>query len=164
MRRLAIRLMLACALAGAAGSGWAHRVHAGIADIAFNQKTGSVEIVHTYMTHDIDALLATAAGRQVDLGKPEDEALLRRYIDERFYLVGKDKSRLPLKWVGATVGAESVVIYQELESTSLEQIAQMHNAVLTDFLPRQANTVNITREGVTTSLVFDSKTLERRLK
>ena len=164
MRRLAIRLMLACALSGAAGSGWAHRFQAGIADIAFNQKTGSVEIVHTYMTHDIDALLATAAGRQVDLGKPEDEALLRKYIDERFYLVGKDKSRLPLKWVGTTVGAESVVIYQELESTSLEQIAQMHNAVLTDFLPRQANTVNITREGVTTSLVFDSTTLERRLK
>ncbi len=164
MRRLAIRLMLACALSGAAASGWGHRFHAGIADIAFNQQTGSVEIVHTYMTHDIDALLATAAGRQVDLGKPEDEALLRKYIDERFYLVGKDKSRLPLKWVGATVGAESVVIYQELESTSLEQIAQMHNAVLTDFLPRQANTVNITREGVTTSLVFDSKTLERRLK
>lgn len=164
MKPLIVRLMLAALLSGAAVSGWAHRFHAGIADVAFNQKTGSVEIVHTYMAHDIDALLATAAGRPVDLAKPEDEALLRKYVEGRFYLVGKDKARLPLKWIGVTVSVESVVIYQELAATPMEGIAHVRNAVLMDFMPRQANTVNLTRDGATTSLTFDEKTTERRLK
>jgi hypothetical protein len=164
VKRLFPRLLLAAALCGAAQSGWAHRFHAGIADIAHNAQTGSVEIVHTYMAHDVDALLAAAAGRQVDLTKPEDEALLRKYVEQRFYLLGKDKARLPLKWIGITVSVESVIIYQELEATPLERIAQVHDEVLMDFMPRQANTVNITRDGATVSLAFDSTTPERRLR
>lgn len=158
------RLLLAALLCGVAASGWAHRFHAGIADLAFNPKTGAVEIVHTYMAHDIDALLATTAGRPVDLAKPEDEALLRKYVEDRFYLLDKNKARLPLTWVGVTVSVDSVVIYQELAATPLEQIAHLHNAVLMDAMARQANTVNVTRDGVTTSLAFDSKTTERRLR
>ena len=164
MNKLFARLLLAAALCGAAGGAVAHRFHAGLADIAWNQKTGSVEIVHTYMAHDVDALLAGLARRQIDLTQPEDEALLRKYVQERFYLLGKDKARLPLKWIGISVSVESVVIYQELEGTSLDKIAQVHDEVLMDFLPRQANTVNVTRDGVTSSMTFDSATPQRTLK
>jgi hypothetical protein len=157
-------MLLAGVLCLAAAPGWAHRFHAGIADVVHNDKTGSVEIVHTYMAHDIDALLATAARRPVDLTKPEDEALLRSYVEQRFFLLGHDQARLPLKWIGVTVSVESVVIYQELERAPLDSVARIHNGVLTDFMPRQANTVNITREGVTSSLAFDSSTEERRAK
>lgn len=162
--RLQLRLLLAAALCGVAAGAAAHRFHAGIADIAFNHHTGSVEIVHTYMAHDIDALLATRAGRQVDLTQPEDEALLRQYVQERFFLLGADQARLPVKWVGIAVGVESVTIYQELEATPLARIAQVHDAVLMDFMPRQSNTVNVTRDGATVSLSFDEKTVARRLK
>ena len=164
MKRFAATLMLAAALCGGAAPASAHRFHAGLADIVFNQQTGSVEVVHTYMAHDIDALLAAQAGRQIDLTKPEDEALLRKYVEERFYLLGQDKARLPLKWVGVTVSVESVVIYRELAATPLASIAQVHDEVLMDFMPRQANTVNVTRDGVTVSLAFDSTTPQRRLK
>ena len=164
MNQLFARLLLAAALCGAATGAWAHRFHAGLADIAHNQKTGSVEIVHTYMAHDVDALLAGLAKRQVDLTQPEDEALLRKYVEERFYLLGKDKGRLPLKWVGITVSVESVVVYQELEASPLDRIAQIHDEVLMDFMPRQANTVSITRDGVTASLMFDSTTPRRTLR
>lgn len=164
MKRYAVRLLLAGALLGAGQSAFAHRFHAGIADITFNAQTGSVEVVHTYMAHDIDALLAAQAGRQVDLTKPEDEALLRKYVEERFYLLGKDKARLPLAWVGVTVSVESVVIYRELAATPLASVVQVHDEVLMDFMPRQANTVNVTRDGATVSLAFDSTTPERRLK
>jgi hypothetical protein len=164
VKRLAARLLLAAALCGASASASAHRFHAGLADIAFNQQTGSVEVVHTYMAHDLDALLVAQAGRPVDMSKPEDEALLRKYVEERFYLMGKDKARLPLRWVGISVGVDSVVIYRELPATPLASIAQVHDEVLMDVMPRQANTVNITRDGVTTSLAFDSTTPERRLK
>ncbi len=161
---LTARLLLAALLCAGSSSALAHRFHAGLADIAFNDKTGNVEIVHTYMAHDIEALVATIAQRQVDLTQPEDEALLRTYIEQRFYIVGQDGARLPLKWVGMTVSVESIVIYQELAATPLARLAQVHDAVLVDFLPRQANTVNLTREGATVSLTFDEKTRERRIK
>jgi hypothetical protein len=163
-RLLLARLLLAVALCGVGTAASAHRFHAGIADIGFNAKTGSVEVVHTYMAHDIDALLATQAGRQIDLTQSEDEALLRAYVQERFFLLGADQARLPLKWIGITVSVESVTIYQELAATPLSRIAQVHDQVLMDFMPRQANTVNVTRDGVTVSLSFDEKTAERRLK
>ena len=164
MKCLAARLLLAVALCGAAAPALAHRFHAGLADIAFNDKTGNVEVVQTYMAHDIDALLASQAGRQVDLTQPADEALLRKYIGERFYLLDKDKARLPLKWVGITVSVDSVVVFQELEATPLAGIAHVHDEVLMDFMPRQANTVNVTRDGATVSLAFDCVTPQRRLK
>ena len=164
MKRVALRLLLAAAFLGTGASASAHRFHAGLADITFNQRTGSVEVVHTYMAHDIDALLAAQTGRQVDLTKPEDEALLRNYVEQRFYLLDKNKARLPLQWVGITVSVETVIIYRELPATPLANIAQVHDEVLMDVMPRQANTVNITHDGVTASLAFDSSTPERRVK
>ena len=164
MKRLGARLLLAAALCGAGASASAHRFHAGLADIVFNQQSGSVEVVHTYMAHDLDALLAAQEGRPIDLTKPEAEALLRKYVEARFYLLDQNQARLPLQWVGITVGIDTVIIYRELPATPLASIARVHDEVLMDVMPRQANTVNITRDGATVSLAFDSTTAQRRLK
>lgn len=160
MKKLMLALLLCVASAGAL----AHRFHTGIAEIAHNDKTGSVEIVHTLMAHDIDALLAARNKGPVDLADPAGEALLRQYLDERFYLLSKNGKRLPLKWVGMNAGVESVLIYQELEKTSLAAVAKVHNDILVDLLPRQTNTINLKRDGQIRSLSFDRKTTERPLK
>jgi hypothetical protein len=160
MKRLILLAVLLCASAAS----FAHRFHAGMTDIAFNDKTGSVEVVHTYMAHDIDAVLAELHGRPVDLGQSAGEALLRQYIERHFYLLGADKRRIALKWVGITVSVDSVVIYQEAERTALPALAAMHNEVLVGFLPRQANTVNVRQDGQIRSLTFDRKYPERTLK
>ncbi len=116
------------------------------------------------MSHDIDAMLAALHKRQVDLAQPADEALLREYIQARFQLLGADRQRLPLKWVGVSLSTESVVIYQELESSTLADLAQVRNQVLVEFLPRQVNTVNIRQDGQIRTLTFDRKNAERRLR
>lgn len=160
MKKLILALVLCVASAGAA----AHRFHSGITEIAQNDKTGSVEVVHTLMAHDIDALLAARNKGPVDLSDAANEPLLRKYIETHFYLLAKNGKRLPLKWVGMNAGVESVVIYQELEKTPLAAVARIHDDILVDFLPRQANTVNIKRGGEIRSLSFDRKTIERALK
>jgi hypothetical protein len=160
VRRLALAALLCCASMATQ----AHRFQAGIAEISFNQNSGSVEVVHTYMAHDIEALLAALAGRQVDLSRSEDEALLRQYVERQFYLQDADGARLPLKWVGMTANVDSVVLYQELPATALARVALVHDAVLADVLPRQANTVNISSGGQVRTLEFDAKTLDRRVK
>mgnify|MGYP006317592165 CR=1 FL=1 len=105
------------------------------------------------MTHDIESLLANLYQRQFDLQDPDDEAILRKYIEQQFYLLAADKSRLPLRWVGVTVDTQSVVIYQELAATPLEKIAAIHDEVLIDFLPDQVNTINMAPGGASRSPV-----------
>jgi hypothetical protein len=59
----------------------AHNFHMGIADISYNERTGSTEIVHTYTAHDLATLLTNLYGRQFDLGRADSEAPLRRYVE-----------------------------------------------------------------------------------
>ncbi|MGX4643684.1 DUF6702 family protein [Massilia sp. SYSU DXS3249] len=155
------KTMIAAVLFCVSGAVAAHRFHAGIADISFNARTGSTEIVHTYMAHDIEALLANLYGRQFDLTDPEDQEVLRKYVEPRFWLEGQDKARLTLRWVGMTIDPTNVTIYQEIEQTPLWKAAAVRNAILVDFLPDQVNTVNLNEGNAVRTLTFDRTTTEQ---
>jgi hypothetical protein len=164
MARTSFTMALAAALVFFSAAPQAHLFHAGITDISFNEKTGSTEIVHTYMTHDVEALLGELYQRQFDLSQPEDEAILRKYIEKQFFILGPDQRRLPLHWVGVQVDIDSVTIYQEIEHTPLSQAARIHQDVLSDFVADQANTVNIKQGGAIRTLSFDHKTTDQNLR
>lgn len=164
MKRLALRLTVAALLACAGTGALAHRFHTGITDLSHNARTDSVEVVHTLMAHDIDALLAMRGRRPVDVAEADGEALLRAYMDEHFYLLGADGKRLPLKWIGLRAGVESVIVFQELERSSLASVARVHNDILADFLPNQSNTVNIRTGSEIRSQSFTHKNSDQALK
>jgi hypothetical protein len=154
----------AIALACMAGAASAHTFHAGLTDISFNARTGSTEVVHTYMAHDVEALLSNLYQRDFDLAQPEDQAVLRKYVEKQFWLGAKDKGRLPLRWIGMTIDAQSVTIYQEAEKTPLSNTAMVHDEVMIDFLPDQVNTVNLNEAGKTRTFTFDAKTAEQAVR
>jgi hypothetical protein len=133
----------------------AHNYHMGIADISYNDRTGSTEIVHTYTAHDVATLLTRQAGHNVDLGQAGSEALLRKYAEQQFYLSSRDGKRLPLKWVGMKADADSVVIFQEVSGARLAAGTRIHNAVLVDLIATQKNTVNVQAAGPVKTLIFD---------
>ena len=147
-----VMLLCACVTVNAA----AHRFHAGIVDISYNERTGSTEVVHTYMAHDVEALLAESYQRRFDLSDPEDQAVLRKYVEKQFWLADKAGRRLPLHWVGVTVDTDSVVVYQEAVRTPVANVETIHDAVLSDFLPDQQNTVNLTANGGVRTFGFTS--------
>jgi hypothetical protein len=155
------KLLFAATLLFVSAAAGAHRFHMGITEVAYNARTNSTEIVHTYMAHDVEALLMNLYGRQFDLGDPEDQAVLRKYVEGRFWLMGQDKARLPVRWVGMTADSQSVVIYQELENAPLSKTAAIHQGVLIDFLPDQVNTVNLNEAGAVRSLTFTQAALEQ---
>jgi hypothetical protein len=147
-------LMLLCACVSIGAS--AHRFHAGITDISYNERTGSTEVVHTYMAHDVEALLAALYQRRFDLSDPIDQAVLRKYVEKRFWLADGDGRRLPLDWVGVTVDTDSVVVFQEAVRTPVVKVETIHDAVLSDFLTDQQNTVNLTANGSLRTFGFTS--------
>ena len=160
------RLLAGCVLtlSLSASAAFAHQFHVAYTDVSFNERSGSVEVVHTLHTDDVDALLANLYQRQFDLTVPEDEAVLRKYSEKQFWVAGADGKRLPLHWVGLTVGPETVVIYQEIADTPLNKAALIHHAVLSDFLADQTNTLNITENGAVRTLSFTRQAQELPLR
>jgi hypothetical protein len=163
MKFHAARAWLAAALACCCMAAGAHQFHFGITDVSFNAKTGSTEIVHTYMMDDIDALLSNLYQRQFDLTQPEDEAVLRKYIEKQFWMQAFDNKRLPVRWLGLRVGPESVVIYQEIENTPLAAAKAIHDEVLIDFIAEQSNTVTVHDKDMMSTLTFDRKKTDQRV-
>ena len=159
LRRL--RLCVATVLALAGTEVHAHNFHMGIADISYNERTGGTEIVHTYTAHDLATLLTNLYGRQFDLGQPESEAPLRRYVDKQFRIEGPNGERLRVNWVGVKADADSVVILQEIEHVKLASGTRIHNALLIDFLPSQKNTVNLQTDGPVQTLIFDQSSIDQ---
>jgi hypothetical protein len=155
---------LATTLACIAAAASAHTFHAGITDISFNERTGSTEVVHTYMAHDVEALLTNMYQRDFDLTQPDDQAVLRKYVEKQFWLASGDKARLPLRWIGMTIDTQNVVIYQEVEKTPLAKTAAVHDAVMVDFLPDQVNTVNLNEPGNIRTFTFGEKTTEQAVR
>jgi len=139
----------------------AHRFHTSITDVSYNARTKSTEVVHTYMAHDIEALLMNLYQRQFDLSDPEDQEVLRKYIEQQFVIKGADNKPLKLRWVGMTADAQSVVVFQEAEQTQVSQAAVIRQGVLIDFLPDQVNTVNLNEAGTVRSLTFMRQALEQ---
>ena len=163
-----IKSIISAALLAAAvlssGTALAHRFHAGMTDVSQNAKTGSIEIVHAYMAHDLEALLAHLNKGQSDLTQPEDDAALREYMGQRFYLESADHKRIPLRWVGMNASADMVLVYQEVEKTQLDAVARVHHTVLTDLLPDQRNTVNLIGDGPRRSFTFSHDAAEQAVK
>ena len=140
----------------------AHRFHAGITDISMNPNTGSTEIVHTFMAHDVEALLENLYQRQFDLSDPEDILVFRKYFEKQFAM-NDAAGVLPLKWVGLKVDPNSVIVFQELEQRALPEQVSIRQAVLTDFLLDQVNTLNITKNGITQTHTFTRSKREQQL-
>jgi hypothetical protein len=152
------------ALAFVGATAAAHNFHAGMTDISFNERTGSTEVVHTYMAHDVEALLSNMYQRDFDLTQPDDQAVLRKYVEKQFWLQASDKGRLPLRWIGMTIDAQNVVIYQEAEKTPLSKTAAVHDEVMIDFLPEQVNTVNLNEAGTVRTFTFGAKATEQAVR
>lgn len=164
MYEYVLRGLAAAALVFISTAASAHSFHAGITDISFNERTGSTEIVHTYMAHDVETLLANLYQRDFDLTQPEDQDVLRKYVERQFWLQGQDKARLPVRWVGMTIDAQSVMVYQEAEKTPLSRTAAIHDEVMIDFLPDQVNTVNLNDGGKVRTFLFESTTTEQPVR
>jgi hypothetical protein len=116
------------------------------------------------MAHDVEALLANLYQRQFDLTQPEDEAVLRKYVEKQFWVEGAGKNRLPVRWVGMSADTQSVVIYQEIENTPLSKTVLIHDEVLIDFLPEQSNTLNFNENGTIRTMTFGRNKVDQGVR
>lgn len=142
-------LLIAC-LAWSAGA-WAHRLHAAITTVLFNDRTERIEVMHRYFSHDAEHLLRKLGG---DADIVDSEAARRgfsHYVHERFGLYSED-GQLNLKLIGVELDGDFLWVYQSapLPQPPLTSLTIEHN-VLRELWEQQTNTVNVeTRERIQT--------------
>ena len=99
-------------LALVATTAFAHKYYFGYTSIELNEKTGRLEVIHEYATHDLEYALTAITNQKVNLEKDEGVETLRAYVNDHFKITTSGKS-VTLSWVGMEMDHNLVTVYQE---------------------------------------------------
>jgi hypothetical protein len=162
--RLAGAALLAAALT--APPAHAHQLKAAISTALFNPRSGDIEVMHRFYSHDAEHALRTITGRGIDvLDDPADRMRFAVYVHERFELTGIGAELEPLSLVGAELDGDFLWVYQRtpVPQAGLEGLEARYDA-MRDLWPSQVNTLNVERGGRVRTLVFDTDDTTLRLR
>ena len=156
--------MLAAAVA--APPAHAHQLKAAISTALFNPRTGDIEVMHRFYSHDAEHAVRRITGRNSDLlDDPADRMRFAVYVHERFELTGIGAALEPLTLVGAELDGDFLWVYQRtpVPQDRLEGLEARFDA-MRDLWPSQVNTLNVERGGHVRTLVFDANDSTLRLR
>lgn len=155
--KLLRHLLLGLGMCAASCVANAHRFHAGLTEIIYNDHSGNIEIVHSFTAHDIEAVLTDIEHRQVDLDQKSSETVLQRYIEKQFVITGPNKQGLSLHWIGMRLDAEKIIIFQEVKNKKSLKNYVLRNQILIDRIASQFNTVNFIKKSKRYSQLFTNE-------
>lgn len=142
----------------------AHTFFVGSTEILVNEHTKSVEVIHRFTSHDLEALLSDKHQVSVDADSQAYIKMVRDYVMNGFSLSDKNGKQLPLVLVGVEAGINETFIYQEVAGvTRIEGVVIAHR-LLTDYFPNQKNRVNYKSKNVKGSLLFDNNVKKLQIK
>jgi hypothetical protein len=146
MRKLRLRTWLAV-LAGTlllAAPASAHRVHAGVTEIAVNPRTGEMEVMHRVFAHDLlEALGRNQLDADAFLATPEGLETVGAYAAARFRLADAEGRLLDLSYVGAEVEGEFAWIYFAAPEPPVQNAFIVDNDLLADMFDDQVMMTNL---------------------
>jgi len=140
-------------LCGLAANALAHRYFFSITDLALNENTQSIEIIHQITAHDIENAIADAKQVHFSVAHPNYESYIRQYVEKHFQL-HYDHKMVKLNWLGLEVNKGNIFIYQEADFHHSLQGLKITNSLLTDNYAKQVNTVNFHDKTIKGSLTF----------
>ena len=133
----------------------AHQQKAAITRVVFNERTGTLEVMHRFYLHDAEHAVRLLIDSDADIiGNEQTRAQFAEYVQQQFSLTSPSGEALVLSPVGHEIDGNFFWVYQErtlpVNVTSLQVI---HNA-LREVWPDQINTVNVERGCSVTTLTF----------
>jgi hypothetical protein len=133
----------------------AHGFHASFSVIEFNPRTNALELFHRIFTQDIEILLTARAGQAVSLeNSARMEKLVEGYLLDVFSIKAADGRPLKPNWVGMKIQVDTLFVYQEIKAMAEVKGLVINSQILTETHPGQVNSVNITMNGRTQTLIF----------
>ena len=138
---------------------WAHQKKTAITTILFNERTANIEIMHRFLIHDaehaVKQIRGDSFGEQANIIVSEaTRQAFSRYVSERFSILDQNGELLELTLLGSEIDGSSIWVYQETPiPADLQSMTIRHNA-LRDIWREQVNRVNIERNKMTETLIF----------
>ena len=138
---------------------WAHQKKTAITTILFNERTANIEIMHRFLIHDAEHAVkqigGDSFGKQANIIASEStRQAFSRYVSESFSILDQKGELLELTLLGSEIDGSSIWVYQEIPiPADLQSMTIRHNA-LRDIWREQVNRVNIERNKMTETLIF----------
>ena len=150
-------------LCGLAANAAAHRYFFSITDLALNEKSQSIEVIHQITAHDIDNAIAEIKQVHFSVAHPNYEMFIRQYVEKHFQLHYKGQA-VKLNWLGLELNKGNIFIYQEAEFQHSLPGLKITNSLLIDNYAKQVNTVNFHDKMRKGSLTFEKSVIINNIK
>jgi len=122
----------------------AHRVHAGVTEIAVNPRTGEMEVVHRVFAHDLMAALGRDELEAYDfLETGAGLETVGVYARERFRMADGEGELYDLAYVGAEIDGEFAWIYFVAPEPDTDDAFIVDNDLLADTFDDQVMMTNL---------------------
>lgn len=132
-----------------------HGFHAAFTIIDIDAKSGALHVVHRMFTQDVETLLKARTNAAVTTRSGASfEAALESYIRAAFILRDEAGAAVPLTWSHVTVADDLVVAHLEVPRHAVSKTLTVDSQLLMETNPDQVNTVNVTLNGDTQTVVF----------
>ncbi len=134
----------------------AHTFFVGNTEILANQHTKSIEVIHRFTSHDLEALLSDRHQLTLYADSEEYLTLVEQYVRRNFSLIDSEGNALKLDFIGIEAGVNDTYIYQEVVNRTSLKGVKINHRLLTDYFPNQKNRVNFESDKLKGSLLFDN--------
>jgi len=142
----------------------AHTFFVGNSEILANEHTNSIEVIHRFTSHDLEALLSDRHQVRIYADSAQYLKLVELYVAKNFALIGANGRPLTLNFVGIEAGINDTYIYQEVPNSAVLEGVEIKHRLLTDYFPNQKNRVNFESKTGKGSLLFDNNTVSAVIK
>ncbi|MDZ7668283.1 MAG: DUF6702 family protein [Gammaproteobacteria bacterium] len=153
--RMIKTVVCTAALALWAGAACAHQMRAAISTVLFNPRSGNIEVMHRFYSHDAEHALQLLTGGPADLtAEPRDRLKFAVYVHEQFTLAGRGADLEPLTLVGAELDGDYLWVYQRTPAQADLRGLTVRFDALRDIWSDHVNTLNVERGGQVRTLIF----------
>jgi len=136
-----------------------HDFHTSLADMNYNSKTKSFQIVLKLFVDDTETALTKSSGKSYSIGglgkNRNPDAALTAYLSENFILSKKNR-KLPIEYIGKEVSVDMVAVYFEIPFSDNIKSYTFSNTIMLELFDDQSNIVNIQKDNKNKSFQFDS--------
>lgn len=145
------------------GNALAHKFHASITQMDYNDKEGAVKVVIRFFTDDFETAISQHAKRPIKFNTPQalkekaNVAAVLDYVRERFELKSPKGAPVRFTWVGMEMQADMIWVYFEGKLAGGLAGAQVRNRVLHELFEDQVNIVNFKYDGKQTGTMFNAQ-------
>lgn len=125
-------------------SAWAHQLHTASTTVAFNPRSGNIEVMHRFFLHDAEHAVKQLFDAKADIHSNADtQQQFADYVVGQFELAPLSGASLALQLVGFQIDGRDFWVYQEVARPADLTGFMIRQPVLQELWPSQRNLVNV---------------------